>query len=239
MNEIMKSVSIIIPAYKEEDFIEKTITCLLDSFRGKDLKFEIIVIIDSVPEDNTLQIVEDLAKNNTEIIMIKRKGKHGVANAIKTGIQKAINETIMIIMADNSEKSDDLLKIVIKMNEGYDMVFENRFMGDAHIEGYVFKKLIANRLCNFAIRVLFGIKSSDITNAVKIYKTIALKNIDITSTGFEVFVELPVKSYINGYRNFAEIPLNHFARDESLSNLNLSKEGPRYFKMVLKLFFRK
>lgn len=235
----MKSVSIITPAYKEENFIENTITGLLDSFRSKDLKFEIITVIDSVPEDNTLQIVEDLVKNNNEIVIIKRKGKHGVANAIKAGIQKAVNETIMIVLADNSEKSDDLLRIAIKMNEGYDMVFGNRFLKEAKIEGYTFKKLIANRLCNFAIRVLFGIKSNDITNATKIYKTKALKSMDITSTGFDIFVELPVKSYINGYRNFAEIPLNHFARDESLSNLNLSKEGPRYFKMVLKLFFRK
>ena len=145
----------------------------------------------------------------------------------------------MIVMGDSSEDPDDLIKMYTKINDGYDMVFANRFSKNSKFEDYPSNKLFANRLCNNTIRVLFGINSKDITNAVKAYRTSFLKQINITSKGFEIFVELPLKSYLLGAKNFAEIPANHFAGDPSLSKFNLGKEGPRYFKMVSNCFFRR
>jgi len=122
------------------------------------------------------------------------------------------------------------------MDEGYDMVFGNRFYKNAVREGYAFRKYFGNRLCNYTIKLLFGIKSQDITNGVKVYRSSILKNIQTSSYGFEIFAEMPIKAYKQGFQNFAEIPINHKARSDMYSKFNLAKEGRRFFVTVLKCY---
>jgi len=234
-----KSISIIIPIYNEEKTIENTLINILDIFQKQKIGFELIVIIDIAPNDKSLEIVESLSAKHKEIRYFTRKNKQGIASAISLGIKNALKEVTMIVMGDSSEDPNDLVMMAEKINEGYDMVFANRFSKESTFRDYPQNKLFANRLCNKTIRLLFGIKSKDITNAVKAYQTRFLKQINITSEGFEIFVELPIKAYLLGAKNFAEIPAHHFAGDPSLSKFNLTKEGPRYFKMVTNCFFRK
>lgn len=229
--------SLIVPAYKEEDFIENALTGFAKEFRENHLEFEIITVIDVVQNDKTFEIAKGLEKKIPEIKIIAREGRRGIANAIKDGIDHSSNDVIIFAMAENSQDSKDLVKMALKMNDGYDMIIGNRFSDGKKLEQYSTTKLIANRLCNFAIRILFGIKSSDVTNGLKAYKSKILKQMPITSQGFEVFVELPLKAYKKGYKNFVEIPVNYYGRDLSLSKFELRREGPKYFKMILKCFF--
>jgi len=129
--------------------------------------------------------------------------------------------------------------MALKMNEGYDMVFANRFSNKGSFTGYPRRKLLVNRLCNWSIRVLFGINSKDITNAVKAYRTEILKELQIFSTGFEVFAEIPIKVYRNGYHNFVEVSAKHDAGNPSKSKFKISVEGPKYFILITKCFFEK
>ena len=55
----------------------------------------------------------------------------------------------------------------------------------------------------------------------------------IDSKGFEVFVELPVKAYLDGYTNFVEVPINYFGRDDSFSKFNIKDEAPKYLKAII------
>lgn len=234
-----KSISIIIPAYREEKTIETTLKGILEKFKENNFDFEIVTVIDNAPNDKTLEIVSLLSKTFKEIQIISREGKQGVASAIREGIQKASKNVIIIVMGDASEQPEDLINMATKMDDGYDMVFANRFLTNKYLENYPKKKYVVNRLCNFTIKTLFGINSKDITNAVKAYKSEILKNIDITSTGFEIFVELPIKAYVNGHKNFAEITSSHDAGDPETSNFRITKEGPKYIKIILSCLRRK
>ncbi len=231
------SVSVIVPAYKEEVFIKNALENLLVVFRNSIREFEIIVIIDEAPNDKTLEIVQNVSKSATEIVIISRKGKQGIGSAIREGIKNSSKNAILIATAEISEDPADLAKMLEKMDDGYDMVFGNRFYKNAKREGYASKKYFGNRLCNYAIKMLFGIKSNDITNGVKVYKSHILKSIQTSSYGFEIFAEIPIKAYKKGFRNFAEIPISHKARSDVYSKFNLAKEGRRFFLTVLKCYF--
>jgi glycosyltransferase involved in cell wall biosynthesis len=237
--QLTKSISIIIPIYNEEKTIMATLKNILFIFQQHKINFEIIIIIDIAPNDNSLKIIKSLSAQYDEIKYFSRTGKQGIASAIYLGIENSQNELIMIVMGDSSEDPLDLVNMIKKMSEGYDMVFANRFSKGSKFKDYPKNKLLANRLCNNTIKFLFGINSKDITNAVKVYRTIFLKQIQITSEGFEIFVELPIKSYLLGAKKFADIPAHHYAGDPSLSKFNLYTEGPRYFKMVANCFFRR
>jgi len=196
-------------------------------------------VIDDAPNDRTLEISQAYAKIHKEIRVISNKTKIGVGNAIKEGIEKAENEVIIITVAGKHADPNDLVKMAEKMNEGYDMVFGDRFSNGLRLPGYQLKKLIANRLCNLAISVLFGIKARDITSGVKAYKAEILKKMEINSKGFEIFVEMPVKAYIMGNKNFAVIELAHKGRDAETSHFNLVNEWPKYLRTVMKCFIYK
>jgi len=234
---LVNSYSILIPAYKEGKTIENTLGGLAKQFKENNLDFELITIIDNEPNDNTLEIVKNFSNTNKAIKIISREGKQGIASAIVEGINAASKSVIIIVMADASETPQDIIKLALKMNDGYDMVFANRFSGKSSLVGYPKKKLIVNRLCNFVVMSFFGINSKDITNAAKAYKSKILKNMSISSTGFEIFVEMPIKAYIGGYKNFAEITSSHYAGEPGMSKFSILKEGPRYLKVITSCFF--
>jgi len=234
-----KSISIVMPAYKEEDFIQQTLLNFINEFSKNHIDFEIIVIIDRVPNDNTYAKAFEVSKTNKEIRIIVREGKHGIGKAVVKGIECATKDCIIITTAEISEEPEDLVKMCLKMNGGYDMVFGNRFYPGAKRGGYNRKKYIGNRLCNYTIKILFGIKSNDITNGIKVYKSDILKNMKLNCTGFDIFAEIPLTLYLDGYRNFIEIPIRHQARDDIYSKFDLSKLSSMYFKIVMKCYFQK
>jgi len=234
-----KSVSIVMPAYKEEDFIQQTLLNFINEFRKNHIDFEIIVIIDRVPNDNTYTKALEISKKNNEIRIIVRDGKHGIGRAVTKGIECATKDCIIITTAEVSEEPEDLVKMCLKMNDGYDMVFGNRFYPGAKRSGYNTKKHIGNRLCNYTIKILFGIKSNDITNGIKVYKSEILKNVKLHCTEFDIFAEIPIKVYSGGYRNFIEIPITHKARGDVYSKFDLSKLSRMYFKIVMQCYFQK
>lgn len=123
-----------------------------------------------------------------------------------------------------------------KMKSGYDMVFGDRFTKGLRLYKYPLAKLVANRLCNIVVSLLFGIHAKDITSGVKAYKSEILKNMKIRSYGFEVFIELPIMAYLMGYTNFAVLPLTHHDRDVMYSHFNLMNEWPKYLKTVMRCF---
>ena len=233
-----KSVSIIIPAYKEENSIEKVLLNIINEFNDE-LVFEIIVVIDKARNDKTYDIVKNVSEKFSQIRVSVREKKQGVAKAIVDGIKRSQNEIIIIAMADGSEDAKELKKLAIKMNDGFDTVYGNRFLYDSKIENYPLGKFVFNRLCNFVIRSLFGIPSNDITNAAKAYKSEILKNIEISSIGFEVFAELPIKAYLSGYKNIAEIHLTHKVGIKKESKFTLKNEGFKYIRIILSCFFKR
>ena len=233
------SISIIIPAYKEEKFIEKTITDLVLACQKHSLDFELVIIIDKAPNDRTFEIVSDLSKIFLEIKIISREKKEGVSSAIQAGIKNAIKDVSIITVAGSHITANDVVLLAQKMNDGYDMVFGDRFSKRLKIPKYPITKLIANRLCNLTIKLLFGIKSNDITGGVKAYKTSLLKKIQFQSTGFEIFVEIPVNVFLQGNRNIGIMPITLHERDVLYSHFDIIHESPRYLKTIFRLYFQK
>lgn len=66
--------------------------------------------------------------------------------------------------------------------------------------------MIANRTFNNVVRLLFGIKHKDITNAFKAYRKKVLESISIEANGFDLTVEVPLKAHIMGFTS-AEVPV--------------------------------
>jgi len=231
-------VSVIIPAYREEEYIEDTLVDVVGELRRAQFRFEVIVVLDSVPGDQTGFIVHQLCERFGEIRLIERSGKRGVGDAVRTGISLAKGSICVPIMADRSESPLDLVKLINAITQGYDVAIGDRFE-HGRPPGYPITKYIANRCCNYLVKLLFHIPTSDTTNAFKAYRTELLAQSTLSSQGFEIFAEIPIKVLRNRNLKTVNIKVQHIVRKKREAKLSLLKDGPRYVKRILSLFFSK
>lgn len=96
MNSIEAKVSIIIPVYNNEQYLEQ---CLSSIRKQKYQNLEIIVVDDG-SKDNSLEIMEKVAALDKRIIVIKTEN-HGQAVARQTALRSATGDYISFIDADD------------------------------------------------------------------------------------------------------------------------------------------
>lgn len=104
------TVSVIIPAKNEEDAIQNTILCALNSDYPHD-KLEVIVIDDG-STDNTLNKIKELSAKNNRIVFIQHKVNQGKRISMADGIRIAKGEIIISIDSDSYVKNDAIALIV-------------------------------------------------------------------------------------------------------------------------------
>lgn len=90
----MKKVSVIVPVYKVEQYIAKTIRSVLDqTYTG----FELIIVDDESP-DRSIEICQQL--NDPRIKIVRQKNR-GLAGARNTGIRHAQGDYIALLDSDD------------------------------------------------------------------------------------------------------------------------------------------
>lgn len=228
-------LSIIIPAHNEELTLQKTVDRLAEILIQEKAASEIIIVNDN-SSDRTAEIAQDLEKRYSQVKVIHRRPPVGFGLALREGFRQAKGEVIIPVMADASDDPKDVVKLFRKIKEGYDIVYGCRFCKGAKVYNYPFFKLIANRMGNWLIRFLFGIKEKDITNAFKAYKRKVIEEIaPIDSNEFDITIELPIKAEMKGFKK-TSVPVNWYGRTSGVSKLRLSEMVIAYLKRVYKLY---
>lgn len=231
-------LSIIIPANNEEGCIEKTVIQIVKELTASNIEHEIIVVNDNSIDD-TETILLNLQRSCPEVIHINNDNEKGFGLAVRKGLDHYTGDAIVIIMGDGSDSPADIVKCYRKLEEGYDCVFGSRFIKGSKIYDYPLLKLILNRFANNFIKVLFGVKHNDITNAFKCYRREVIDGINpIISHHFNLTVELPLKSIIRGY-TYATVPIAWYGRTKGVSKLKIKEMGSRYLFIVLYLYLEK
>lgn len=225
-------VTVLVPAYKESEYIETTLSGIAETFRAARTKCEILVVVDDVLGDDTGAKVANAARTYEEIRIIERKNRRGVGDAIFTGIRHSTGKTLVIAMGDRSEDPRDIVSLVDKAKH-YDIVFTNRFK-NGRPPDYPLAKYFANRVCNLSAKLVFHIAYSDITNAFKAYRMSTLSGINIASKGFEVFLELPVKA-VKRTRSITEVEVQHTVMKNKIPKFSVLKDGYNYASLLLSL----
>jgi glycosyltransferase involved in cell wall biosynthesis len=225
-------VSVLIPAYREEEHIQATLKGIAEGFRAANLNCEIVVVVDIVPGDNTVSLVRKVAQAYHEVVLVDRPGRRGVGDAIRTGISKASGRVLIVVMGDQSEHPTDVVKLARRADH-CDIVFTNRFK-NGRPPGYPVLKYAANRCCNFAAMLLFHTHYSDSTNAFKAYRKEIVDQLELVSTGFEIFLELPIKA-LRLTDKTCEIVVSHTVKRDKTAKLSIIRDGYRYVRVLISL----
>ncbi|MFN7555651.1 glycosyltransferase [Microcystis sp.] len=237
-NYAVKTLSIIIPAYNEEDCIESTTHLISERLERDKIDYEILVVNDN-SKDNTEAVLQKINQENPRIRYINNYYPNGFGFAVRCGLENFSGDAVAVVMADNSDSPDNMVDYYYKLQEGYDCVFGSRFIKGGKVIDYPRHKLFINRLANLFIQVLFGLKFNDTTNAFKIYRKEVIEGISpLLSHHFNLTVEMPLKAIVRGY-SYTTIPITWRNRTTGISKLKLKEMGSRYLFIVLSIWLEK
>ena len=232
-------LSIVIPAYNEEESISETIDGIEKAFGTIKIDHEIFVVNDN-SKDNTLKVLESLSAKYPSLRYETNTGPNGFGYAVRYGLERFTGDCVAVMMADLSDSPYDLIKFYTTMVEGgYDCVFGSRFMKGGQLIEYPVVKKIINRLANTIIRLVMGIKYNDTTNAFKLYRRHTIEGIKpFLAPHFNLTIELPLKSIIRGY-TYTVVPNSWTNRKHGESKLKIHEMGSRYFFILMYCFIEK
>jgi len=231
-------LSIVMPARNEEGCIIPTLDRYTTILSANLTDYE-IVVVDDGSTDATADLLQAFSLRHTEIVPVTNTGRHGFGMAIRYGLGRITGDAVAIVMADGSDSPEDVLKYYAKLQEGYDCVFGSRFVAGGRVIDYPKHKLLLNRMANAFIKLLFGLKFNDITNAFKCYRREVIAGMQpLISPHFNLTVEMPLKALVRGY-SYAVVPITWTNRAAGVSKLKIKEMGSRYLFIVLYLWLEK
>jgi len=212
-----QSLSIIIPAYNEENGINATITKL----KAMNKDYEIIVVDDG-STDNTYKI----AKAN-RVKIIRHPYNKGYGAALKTGIREASANLVLFIDADNQHSPDDIPELV-KYADTYDMVVGAR-TGSSDMSLFRrFGRKIFNALANY----LAEMKIPDLNSGFRVVKKdVVMEFMNILPNEFSFTTTLTLAMIKEGY-NLKYVPVKTFWRTGK-SKVRPFRDGFRFILLIL------
>lgn len=231
-------LSVVMPARNEAGHIADTVNGVVAALAEAGIAYEVLVVNDG-STDSTEAIVQTLARDNAGIRCVKNDLPNGFGLAVRRGLADFRGDAVAIFMADGSDSPGDLVAFHRKLQEGYDCVFGTRFGHGGRVVDYPFPKLIANRLGNAFIRLLFRIPCNDISNAFKMYRRSVIAGIQpLLAYHFNLTVELPLKAIVRGYK-YAIVANSWRNRKEGVSKFAMKEMGSRYLFIVLYCWLEK
>ena len=230
--------SILVPAHNEERNILPTLRGLAEALRGEGIPFDLIVVNDN-SADATARVVTDAAAELPEVKLVHNVPPGGLGRAVRYGLQFFEGDVLAVVMADLSDHPEDVVRCYRRIEEGYDCAFGSRFVRGSKVTAYPWGKLVANRIVNQMIRVLFLTRHNDLTNAFKVYRRHVIEAISpLRAAHFNITIEMSLSALIRNYR-IATLPISWSGRTWGQSNLRPWQMGRRYLCTLLKVWFER
>ncbi len=182
----MKEISVVIPAYLEEENLRVLLPRIIKSLQEIGEPFEILVIDTMTPMDQTGLLCAELG-----VTYINREIGNKYGDAIRTGIQKAKGKHVVFMDADGSH-SPEFIKNLYDNKNGYDLVIASRYVdggGSDNTQTLIFMSWMVNFIYSF----LFQLKCKDVSNSFKLYDGDQLRKINLRCDNFDIVEEILIK----------------------------------------------
>ncbi|MDX2138426.1 MAG: glycosyltransferase family 2 protein [Chloroflexota bacterium] len=230
-------LSIVIPARNEAGNIEKTVVLLRDHLDKAGVHDHEILVVDDGSKDQTYDLVAREHAQDPRIRVIRNTGRNGYGRAVAFGLSHFTGDAVIIYMADASDSPEDVVRYYEILRDQADCAFGSRFLRGSHVYDYPAFKLFINRIANFVIRMMFGFRYNDTTNAFKGFRAGVIEGCrPFVSPHFNLTIELPLKAMVRGY-SYKVIPISWRNREVGVSSLKLKEQGSRYLYTLLTVWF--
>ena len=163
-------ISVVIPAYNEEDRILPTIRRIDEYCRIRLNGLEIIVVNDG-SGDGTRDVVVRESEKTGSLRYEGYETNHGKGYAIRLGVKSSAGDIILVSDADLSTPIEEVEKLLSSYDEGYDIVIGSRALEESDIAvRQPWWREIMGKTFNKFVRFLFAVDFKDTQCGFKLFR---------------------------------------------------------------------
>ena len=230
-------LSLVIPARNEAPQIGATVSALVEALDVGGVEDFEVLVVDDGSTDDTAAIVGGMAASEGRIRLERNPGPHGFGRAVRVGLDRFTGDAVVVMMADASDDPVDVVEYYRILRDRAECAFGSRWIRGARRSGYPGFKLGLNRVVNTLIRLMFGLRYNDVTNAFKGYRRCVVDGCrPFVSPHFNLTIEIPLKAITRGF-TYQVVPVSWRNREIGTSSLLLKEQGSRYLYVLLSGWF--
>ncbi len=220
-------ISIVLPAYNEEDNITTAITRCLTVLEQLQRPHEVIVVNDG-SKDQTLAKCRKLAESHPNLRVIDFERNRGYGVALRTGYHSAKYDLVFYTDSDNQFDVSEL-KYLLPIIDSYELVVGFRiYRYDLPL------RLFLSWGYNLLIRLLFRIRLHDVDCSFKLFRREIFDVMQLESGDFFIDTEIILKAKRLGYR-INEVGVRHYPRPAGHSTVRPS-DIPRTLRTLMRIW---
>ena len=207
-------ISVFLPVYNEEPNLLPLHAKLDDALKRLNRTAEIIYVDDG-STDGSLKVLREVAESDKRVRVVALRRNYGQTAAMAAGIDAAQGEVLIPMDADLQNDPADIIRLLDKLDEGYDVVSGWRKNRKDKMVTRKIPSMIANRLISW----IGGVPLHDYGCSLKAYRREALQDVRLYG---EMHRFIPIYASWAGAR-VSEIPVEHHPRTMGKSKYGLSR----------------
>ncbi|MDC1060380.1 glycosyltransferase family 2 protein [Alphaproteobacteria bacterium] len=206
------NLSIIIPVYNEENYLESLFNDLVKYFNYDDVE---VIVVNDGSYDDSYNILEKLKKNSYmfEYQLINLTRNFGKGYAVREGAKNSTGKYLLLQDADLELDIKDSKEIyeIISNDDEIDCIFGSRYLsGKLKKHNYFINELIG-KLNTLIFNLFFGQSLSDIHCGLKIFSRDVYSKINLSVNDFGLEIDIAAQIIKNNYFIY-EVGVSYFSR---------------------------
>ena len=228
----MISLSVIVPIYNEEQFLEQSVERIIDN----DI-FQNILLIDNNSSDKSYEIANKLQKKYEKVSIYKTNEVAG--KGVVISFAKKLIETSHVVVHDADLEyfpSDILDMFELAKKNPNSLILGSRFIGSKERKNIYKRTFFANKIMSLFFSIINFYSVSDVATCYKLMPSEFFKNTNFKEKGFSIEIEL-LSKFLKFNKSIIEVPIKYIGRSYDEGKKIRAADGFKYLFSTVKYRF--
>jgi glycosyltransferase involved in cell wall biosynthesis len=229
-----KYITIVIPAFNEEESIVETIQDYINFFPSS-----FVVVVDNNSNDRTFELANNFLKSKKIDGLVLKELRQGKAAAVQAALNRFLSTWVIMTDGDATYPASDMFALFKIMEyERYDHGVLDRISSGNYVASNNLKTFVhgfGNKMFTKLISFFSGIKYQDVLSGGRIFSYPLIETFVINCSGFELESELNFHSAEISARTYEHKCSYRSRAEDNPSKLSTIRDGLKIFQIILKL----